>query len=87
MFCYGADNLLAQFFRAIELDDNIPRINIYEKNWFYDDVVILWWQAIEWNLWEGRISTKYEYDIVWEDKEGGEGYGRGDTGVVSGGYR
>jgi hypothetical protein len=32
MFCYGADNLLAQFFRAIELDENIPRINIYEKN-------------------------------------------------------
>ena len=69
MFCYGADNLLAQFFRAIELDENIPRINIYEKNWFYDDVVLLWWKAIEWNLWDGRISTRYEYDIVWEEKE------------------
>jgi len=69
MYCYAADNLLAQFFRAIELDDNIPWINIYEKNWFYDDVVVLWWKAIEWNLWDWMISTKYEYDIVWEDKE------------------
>ncbi|MBR6906970.1 hypothetical protein IKN40_00210 [bacterium] len=32
MFFYASDNLLAMFFRAIELSEDIPRIDIYERN-------------------------------------------------------
>ena len=68
MFFYASDNLLAMFFRAIELSEDIPRIDIYERNWYYEDLVVLWWKTIDWNQWSSMISTLYEYNIV-EDKE------------------
>lgn len=69
MFFYSSDNQLAMFFRAIELSEDIPRINIYEKNWYYEDVVALWWKVIDWTQWDWVISTIYEFDIAnWKEQ-------------------
>lgn len=63
MFCYLPDNNLNEFFNTIDICEEIPWINIYEKNGYYDWVVILWWEAIDWDLGTGLISTTYKYDM------------------------
>lgn len=63
MFCYGNDNDVWLFFHALSLCDYIPVINIYEKNWYYNDVCILWDKCVVWYidndevlLWENWFS-------------------------------
>ena len=68
IYFYWSDNLLALMYRAIQNDDNIPRINIYEKNWYYDEVTVLWWEVIDWDKWDSVVATPFEYDIT-KDKQ------------------
>lgn len=67
MFCYQWDNQLNEFFNAIDTNEDIPWINIYEKNWYFEWVTILWWEAIDWSLNWWLIQTQYWFKLVSED--------------------
>lgn len=54
-FFYWTDNDLWMFFNALSNCETIEDINIYEKNWYYDDVCILGNTAVSWKLWDDRI--------------------------------
>lgn len=69
MFCYLNDNQLNEFFNAIDICEDVPEVKIYEKNWYYDWVVILGWQDIDWNLNWWLVCTQYEYTLNYNKTE------------------
>lgn len=69
MFFFWDDNDLWLFFHWLSTCDYVNAVDIYERNWYYDDVCILGDRCIVWYIWQWKIMLNDNSFELAEDVE------------------